>query len=411
MQKIIDSIGVVLDFLKGIPLSTATVNDYKTRYKMILTYCQENDIIRFSYDEARVFIDCQVIRYEKHQIDDRYLRRLRRSAFLLADCMEGKGLVWKNVVSTTKMLNEFYEGVLLEYKDCLSSSLSPGTIPGVLSTIRQFLSFLEGCEVYSFSQLTANHVKNFMRITAEKNQNISDPIWAIRKFILFLNEKKLSVLNADRYLLRPASKKKKVLPCFKTQEAEEILSVVDTTTKLGKRDYAILKLAIETGLRGVDILNLQLKDINWYKCEINVVQSKTCEPIQLPLLADVGNAIAEYILHARPESSSPHIFLRSVRPYIKLGNTGQGNNIISRYLAKAGILHTAWDGKTFHAFRRTQGTRLVEAEVPLPYVAQLLGHTEIDSAKRYISQDDDKLRACCLDISEYATRKEGLYEL
>jgi len=71
-------------------------------------------------------------------------------------------------------------------------------------------------------------------------------------------------------------------------------------------------------------------------------------------------------------------------------------------------LHKAWDGKTFHAFRRTQGTRLVEAEVPLPEVAQLLGHRNIDSAKRYISYDDDKLRVCCMGISEYATRKDGL---
>jgi len=77
-------------------------------------------------------------------------------------------------------------------------------------------------------------------------------------------------------------------------------------------------------------------------------------------------------------------------------------------LAKAGIQHESWDGKTFHAFRRSQGTRLIEAEVPLPDVADLLGHKALDSTKRYISQNDDKLRVCCLDISEYVSRKEGL---
>jgi integrase len=237
---------------------------------------------------------------------------------------------------------------------------------------------------------------------------MSDLAWVMRKFISFLNESALSTLNADRYLLRTAPKRKKVLPCFTALEAEAILAAVDTTTSLGKRDFAILKLAIETGLRGADILSLRLVDIDWRKCEISVIQSKTDEPIQLPLLADVGNAVADYILHARPASDSPHVFLRTVNPYIRLGITGNGKNIISRYLEKAGVQHEAWDGKTFHAFRRTAGTRYVEAEVPLMSVAELLGHKHIDSAKRYISHNDEKMRACCLDISEFETGKEGL---
>jgi len=236
-------------------------------------------------------------------------------------------------------------------------------------------------------------------------------IWALRQFVLYINENKLSQVNADRFLLRPATNRKKVLPCFAGKETAAILSVINTATTLGKRDYAILKLAIETGLRGVDILNLKLADINWRKCEITVIQSKTNEVIYLPLLADVGNAIADYILHARPESNCPHIFLRTAKPYKKLGSTGAGQNIMSRYLSKAGVQHKAWDGKTFHCFRRTKGTRLVEAEISLPDVADLLGHKLLDSTRRYISQNDEKLRACCLNISEYASRKEGLYEI
>jgi integrase len=95
-------------------------------------------------------------------------------------------------------------------------------------------------------------------------------------------------------------------------------------------------------------------------------------------------------------------------PYTKLGNTGNGKNIISRYLTKAGVQHKAWDGKSFHAFRRSLGTRLVEAETPLPVVAEILGHVNIESTQRYISLNSEKMRVCCLDISEYATRKEGL---
>jgi len=409
MQKITDAIEAVLDFLRGINLGVDTVNDYQTRYRAIRVYCENSGIAWFSHNEAKAFTDSQAIRCENGQIGERHFRRLRRSAFLLADCMQGKKLVWKNATFPAKTLGKHFAVVLIEYEASLSSLLAPGTVQSIMSMTRQFLFFMEGSGLCDFAQLKVDHVKHFMQSMAGRRQNSkADLAWAMRKFMSFLNETNLSGVNADRYLLRPAPTKKKVLPCFSSQEADAILSAVDTTTALGKRDYAILKLAIETGLRVVDILGLRLTDINWYKCEISVIQSKTDEAIHLPLLADVGNAIADYILHARPESRSPHIFIRSVKPHTGLGNSGNGNNIIRKYLRKAGIPHEAWDGKTFHAFRRAQGTRLVEAEVPLSIVAQLLGHKDIDSTKRYVSQNNDKLRACCLGISEYATRKDGL---
>jgi site-specific recombinase XerD len=153
---------------------------------------------------------------------------------------------------------------------------------------------------------------------------------------------------------------------------------------------------------------LEMRDINWHTCEITLIQSKTDYPIHMPLLPDVGNAVAYYILHARPESKSCKIFLRSNSPFNALSAAGNGRHTINRYLEKAGIDHKAFDGKTFHAVRRTFGTHLLETGVPLHSVAQLLGHISIESAKRYISLNDTMLRMCCLGISEYATRKEGL---
>ena len=408
-RKIGDAVKIVLDFLRSIPLCASTVCNYQDRYRTIITYCESNGITHLSHSEAQKFTDYQMTRYDDGHIGDRHYRQLRRAAFLLADCMQGNKLEWNSIVFPRKPVAENYEKVLAEYKSFLSTLLAHGTIRGVLTVVRQFLFFLESIGICNLTHLEAVHVKRFIHDVADKHKSsMGDLIWAIKQFLRYLNENNLSAVNANRYLLRPAPNRKKVLPCFTGNETDAILSAVDTTTALGKRDYAILKLAIETGLRIVDILNLKRADINWRRFEIALIQDKTGEAIYLPLLADVGNAIADYILHARPESDCPYIFLRTVRPHTKLGNTGNGKNIISRYLAKAGIQHKAWDGKTFHAFRRTHGTRLIEAEVPLPEAADLLGHKILDSAKRYISHNDDKLRTCCLGISEYATRKEGL---
>lgn len=129
--------------------------------------------------------------------------------------------------------------------------------------------------------------------------------------------------------------------------------------------------------------------------------------IQIELSPGVGNAIADYILHGRPETDIPYLFVRHIRPYIMLGRSG-GAVILRRYFNKAGVSHEAWDGKAFHAFRRTFGTRLIRAGVPIRSVGEMLEQMNQNSAKRYIALDIHGLRVCCLDIYTFKTRKEGL---
>jgi len=58
----------------------------------------------------------------------------------------------------------------------------------------------------------------------------------------------------------------------------------------------------------------------------------------------------------------------------------------------AGIERVGWDGKSFHALRRTAGTNMVVSGTPISTVAQVLGHNSIESSKRYISLDTERLR-------------------
>ena len=409
MQKIIDSIDVVLDFLRDNYLGIHAVNHYQSAYRTIGVFCKNKGLLWFSHSEAMDFTNTQKIRYENGRICKDYFNHLRKSAYLLADCMQGNELKWQITYLPEKSLNKYFTHVINEWEVSLAPLLAPSTIKGTVSYICQFLFFLEDAGVYDFTQLTEVHVKLFLESLAATHQSsMGILIWSLRKFQSFLNETNLSMIKANRYLLNPAPNQKKVLPRFTEQDIKSILSTVDTTTPLGKRDYAILKLAIGTGLRGVDIFGLEMRDINWHTCKITLIQSKTDDPIYIPLLPDVGNAVADYILHARPESKSCKIFLRSNSPYNALSVAGNGRHTINRYLEKAGVDHKAFDGKTFHAVRRTYGTHLLETGVPLHSVAQLLGHISIESAKRYISLNDTMLRMCCLGISEYATRKEGL---
>lgn len=176
---------------------------------------------------------------------------------------------------------------------------------------------------------------------------------------------------------------------------------------MGKRDYAIILLSARNGLRGSDIINLKLTDIDWRGGEIRLIRKKTGNPLVLPLLPDVGEALKEYILNGRPDSHSEFIFLRALHPYLPFNRTMALSHLWSGYQKKAGIERYAHDGKGFHALRRTLGKKLTLAEIPIMTTAQILGHQNLDSSKQYISLDSGHLKECALDFNGIEVSEEG----
>ena len=410
MQKSIkESSDAVLAFLKGIPMSAATVRYYGSCYRTIGNYCQTNNINTFTESEAEAFISYQMRRHENGEINLVYALTLRKAAMMLMDCMRGRNLVWERRNYNQKQLCEIFEQKLNEYEASVTQTLAPGSVRLTVQVIRQFLSFLESINIQSFALLTAENIRAFIIEASPRfKAGTVNLTWPVKKFIAFLNTAGCTDIDAEKVVRNSAPKRKKVLPCFTPDEAGSLLDAVDTSTRLGKRDYAIMKVAYGTGLRGEDIFGLRLTDIDWRNNEISVVQSKTGKRIMLPLLPDVGNAVADYIMNARPKADSPFIFLRHRKPHGWLGNGPAGAAIIIRYQGISNFSRQAGDGKTFHAFRRTVGTALLKSETPLESVAQILGHARIESTKQYISMNDDMLQVCCMDMSPYATRKEGL---
>ena len=81
----------------------------------------------------------------------------------------------------------------------------------------------------------------------------------------------------------------------------------------------------------------------WRTNTIEIIQQKTGRALNIPLLADIGNAIINYLLHGRPESQEPYVFLRIQAPYTKLSGHTTVYHIVSSYMKKAGIRQTDGD--------------------------------------------------------------------
>ena len=73
-------------------------------------------------------------------------------------------------------------------------------------------------------------------------------------------------------------------------------------------------LVAVSGLRAGDIATLRLRDIDWKRNEIRLVQGKTAEPLVLPIPKPVLQAVADYILNGRPHTASDRVFVRHLAP-------------------------------------------------------------------------------------------------
>ncbi|ETR72738.1 MAG: Integrase/recombinase [Candidatus Magnetoglobus multicellularis str. Araruama] len=403
------SVENVLDFLQNIPLSDATVRYYRCCYNNILSFCEKKGINKFSTADAEEFYQFQDNRFQSGKVSKVYILIMRRAAFLLAEYCASGDISWERKNYNQPKLCPLFARVRHDFEQICANTLSQGSTVLLSQAVKRFLLFLETNGHQNFSLLSYSDIQYYILQEAPAHKgNMVNLTWPLKKFLAFLKERQYVEINADILLSNPIPSRKKVLPCFSSQEVDAIFSAVDRSTPLGLRDYAFMKLALSMGLRACDIVNLQFNDIDWHRSEINIVQQKTGNSLVLPLLPDVGNALAAYILNGRPKTDNSFVFIRMRKPYHNLKRHAIGANIMKRYMECADVQHSAGDGRTFHAFRRTAGTRLVEAEIPLPTVSQILGHRNLDSTKCYIALHDEGLRVCCMDLRNYATTKEGL---
>jgi len=187
-------------------------------------------------------------------------------------------------------------------------------------------------------------------------------------------------------------------PVLKKSEIAAMLESIDKSRADGKRAYAVMMLGVVLGLRACDIVNLKLSDIDWINGEIKILQAKTAETVVLPLTQDVGAAITDYILHARPKTNADKIFIRLCAPFVPLASAVSIGEIYRDCCKAAGLPVT----KRFHTLRRTLGTSLVTSGASVNMVAQVLGHADVESTKRYIALDSEHLKICALPFDGIA---------
>ena len=205
----------------------------------------------------------------------------------------------------------------------------------------------------------------------------------VRYVTEYLKKHGNTVLCHDYSQLKLKNAHRRIIPAYSETEIGSIAAAVNTDTALGMRDLAIILVAYCTGLRGADIVNIRLSDIDWRNQKLSVIQSKNHMPLICELNGATMNALADYVLNSRPECDIPEVFITSKAPYRKLDRHLSG--MINKYCRKAGITKIAF--RSFHSIRRSFETVMVSNGVAIETASQMMGHKSIEEDKPYITHD------------------------
>jgi site-specific recombinase XerD len=282
---------------------------------------------------------------------------------------------------------------------CHEYGYSDESLRSIFFVTRKFLTFLKAQNVLAFDQMTAETMKGFQEAHAECSTSYLRTLMSkLKVFLRFLYDE--GYVSEELVPLIPEIRhiRNAFLPSQLSQEdIAKILSCVDRNNPIGKRDYAMLMMVIRLGLRSTDIRTIQLTDLDWHKDIIRIVQSKTSQPLELPLSNDVGWAIIDYLRNGRPDTDESTIFVRHSPEGGPISNTNRLGAVLHKYMRKAGIPIPKDEARGLHSLRASLARAMLETGTPLPVISEVLGHRSTQSTSHYLKINFAALKQCPLD--------------
>ena len=274
-------------------------------------------------------------------------------------------------------------------------ALATATIVNYLPFIRELLTHRFGDAEVQLGELRASDVIGFVQRRAHQLHIKRAKLMttALRSFLQYARYRGDIILDLAAAIPPVANWSMTSIPrAIPDDQVHALLASVDRSTALGRRDYAILLLLARLGLRSSEVAFLELDDIDWTAGSLSVC-AKGGRRVELPLPADVGEAIVAYLQHGRPHSRSRRIFLRHKAPVRGFLSQCALGSVVHHAIERAGIQAPTHGA---HQFRHALATRMLRGGASLIEIGELLGHRSPETTKIYTKIDVEALRALAL---------------
>lgn len=293
-----------------------------------------------------------------------------------ASCADGAGPVGLLVAEFRRWLDQ-------------ERGLAPTTVRCYGSHAHTFLAWLGEPLDQALASLEAGTVTAFMVEHCEQVScaNAKASVTALRALLRFLHVAGHVRSGLAGAVPAVAGWRQALLPRgLEAGQAERLLAGCDRATAVGRRDYAVLMLLAQLGLRGAEAAALRLADIDWHVGEV-VVHGKAARLDRLPLPVAAGQALADYLTGGRPRCDSTGVFITVRAPHRQITG-GSVRAIMARACARAGLPRLG-----AHRLRHALATDLLRAGSSLAEVGQVLRHHSALSTSVYAKVDERALAA------------------
>jgi integrase/recombinase XerD len=268
--------------------------------------------------------------------------------------------------------------------------LAPKTCQGRFRDARRFLEAVHVRRVGDLAELTPVDLVGYLTArsadyTPASLRNVAS---SVRNFLRFAQQQGWINQPLESAVPKIACGARNDLPFYLSgPQLESLLASWDGRTAEGRRDRAIGLCLARLGLRAGEVAGLLLEDIHWRQATLRLRQSKNGSQAHLPLMSEVGQAVADYLRAGRPVGTHRQVFLwhQPVRPM----DAQAVSQVIRRALRCCGI---AAPRPGAHLLRHTLASHLVQNGASLKAVADLLRHRDLNSTSVYAHVDLPHLR-------------------
>jgi integrase len=348
----------------------------------------------------------------REPVNDRDVKAVRRPVVLLADVLAGRPVdVGRSVIAVKDGCPVGFRRLRDDYLACCRArGNAEATVVSKDKAASRFLGYLEEVGVDDLAALSVRDISGFfVRQRRLGRKTVAAMRSCVADFLAFLADTGRTPESLAGRLPPHRHVRHESEPHLWTvEEIRRVLDVIDRQSAAGKRDYAMILATARLGLRISDLRRLELSDLDWRAKTITIVQRKTCRPLCLPLLDDVGWAIIDYVGHGRPESACRKVFVKHRHPFDAFGCSSSVACRLSRHAARAGIAFRPGEVGGMHSLRGALAVAMIGNQTPIPVVSAVLGHASSDTTQAYYLRFDiEALRCCALDIEDVIAAARG----
>jgi integrase/recombinase XerD len=283
--------------------------------------------------------------------------------------------------------------ILQPYREYLEQALglAPSTCQNHLRDVIGFLEAVPIQDVKGFTALTPIQLTSYLSLRSADYQpaSLRQVAGSLRQFLRFIQQQGWIEQSLSLTVPQIACRATNDLPGYLTEgQLTQLLASCDTTTAEGRRDRAIILCLARLGLRAGEAAALEVHNLDWRQGIMRLNQTKNGSSAELPLLEEVGQALANYLRRGRPEGGYPQVFLLDAPP--RPMNRHAISGVVRLGLRRCGI-DMARPGA--HLLRHTLASHLIQKGASLKEIADLLRHGHVNSASVYAHVDVPTLRA------------------